>query len=131
MMYQIRKTGEVVEVLSYTAPLGIHRSSDDTVSYIDSRGEEHQSAKGNIFWDFKKVADDTGVDSKREIDWGMRRYELAKSAMSGILSNEDEVEYACSEATYGKDEKHLIPTAIAQMAIACADALIAELKKRK
>ncbi len=62
------------------------------------------------------------------IDWEQRRYELAKAAMQGILSNENEVEYACSEANYGEG-KHIIPRAIAQFAIACADALIAELKK--
>ena len=63
------------------------------------------------------------------IDWEQRRYELAKSAMNGILSNENEVGFACSEVIYGKSEKHTIPKAIAQYAVACADALIDELRK--
>lgn len=63
------------------------------------------------------------------IDWEQRRYELAKSAMNGILSDENEVGYACSEAKYGENEKHTIPKAIAQYAVACADALIDELRK--
>ena len=50
------------------------------------------------------------------IDWEQRRYELAKSAMNGILSDEN-------------DEKYTIPKAIAQYAVACADALIEELRK--
>lgn len=36
------------------------------------------------------------------IDWEQRRYELAKSAMNSILSDENEVGYACSEAKYEK-----------------------------
>ena len=63
------------------------------------------------------------------IDWEQRRYELAKSAMNGILSDENEVGYACSEVKYGENEKHTIPKAIAQYAVACADALIEELRK--
>lgn len=62
------------------------------------------------------------------IDWEQRRYELAKSAMQGILSEETEVSYACSEADYKKGEKHTIPKSIARFAIDCADALINELK---
>lgn len=62
------------------------------------------------------------------IDWEQRRYELAKAAMQGILSNEEEVRYACSEADYKKGEKHTVPKGIARFAIACADALINELK---
>lgn len=131
-MYKIRKTGEIVEVLSYSAPLGTTRSKSDSVSYIDSKGGEHPSEKGkNFFWDFIEVADEKDFTNKPGIDLEQRRYELAKSAMNGILSDEDEVEYACSEATYGKDENHLIPNAIAQFAVACADALIAELKKEE
>lgn len=62
------------------------------------------------------------------IDWEQRRYELAKAAMQGILSDEEEVCYACSEADYKKGEKHTVPKGIARFAIACADALINELK---
>lgn len=32
------------------------------------------------------------------IDWEQRRYELAKAAMQGILSDNTVVGYACSEA---------------------------------
>lgn len=59
------------------------------------------------------------------IDWEQRRYELAKSAMNGILSNENEVGFSCYEVIYGKNETK----AIAQHAVACADALIEELRK--
>lgn len=49
--------------------------------------------------------------------------------MQRILSDEDEVGYACSEATYKENEKHTIPIAVARFAAACADALVAELKQ--
>ena len=62
------------------------------------------------------------------IDWEQRRYELAKAAMQGILSDKTIVSYASSEADYKKGEKHTIPISIARFAIACADALINELK---
>lgn len=62
------------------------------------------------------------------IDWEQRRYELAKAAMQGILSDNTVVSYACSEADYKKGEKHTIPKGIAWFAITCADALINELK---
>ncbi|EXZ16354.1 hypothetical protein M071_4304 [Bacteroides fragilis str. Ds-233] len=42
------------------------------------------------------------------IDWEQRRYEIAKSAMQGILSDNIEVGYACSEADYKEGEKHTI-----------------------
>lgn len=62
------------------------------------------------------------------IDWEQRRYELAKAAMQGILSNNTVVGYACSEAFYKNGEKHTIPKGVSWFAIACADALINELK---
>lgn len=36
---------------------------------------------------------------------------------------------ACSEVKYGENEKHTTPKAVAQYAVACADALIDELRK--
>lgn len=63
-----------------------------------------------------------------DVDWEQRRYELAKAAMQGILSDNTEVGYACSEADYKRGERHTIPKAVARFAVACADALINELK---
>jgi hypothetical protein len=65
---------------------------------------------------------------KREIDWEQRRYEIAKEAMSGILSDENCVGYASVAAEYSENEKHTYPKAVSRYAVACADALIAELK---
>lgn len=69
------------------------------------------------------------TDYSSNIDWEQRRYELAKSAMQGILSNEEEVDFARVCAEYKENEKHTVPKAVAQYAVSCADALIEELKK--
>lgn len=71
---------------------------------------------------------DCKMRDQNEVNWEQRRYEIAKEAMAGILSNEDSVDYACSEVEYSKNEKHTCPKAISKYAVACADALIAELK---
>lgn len=63
-------------------------------------------------------------------DWQQVRIQAAIAAMQGILSDEEEVGYACSEATYKENEKHTIPVAVARFAAACADALVAELKEK-
>lgn len=61
MKYRIRKTGEIVNVISYSA--GTDRNEYDYVSYIDSNGIEHHKVKGlNINWDFEMVPCDY-VDS--------------------------------------------------------------------
>lgn len=68
------------------------------------------------------------TDHSPYINWEQRRYELAKAAMQGILSDEGEVNFSCSDAEYKENEKHTVPKAVARYAIACADALINELK---
>lgn len=62
------------------------------------------------------------------IDWEQRRYEIAKAAMNGILSNKDSIDYACSESRYMINERRSVPKSIAKYALACADALMEELK---
>jgi len=62
------------------------------------------------------------------IDWKARRYDLAKAAMQGILSNENQVECAYRRACHRETNKPTITNAVAQFAVACADALIKELK---
>lgn len=74
--------------------------------------------------DFEVLRSVTGAT--KVIDWEARRYELANSAMNGILSNEKEVQCACYEY---KQEINTTPEAVAKYAVACTDALIAELKK--
>ncbi len=109
-----RKTGETVDVISWTPKREI-----DFVSYVDSKGIEYEKRTQSFYRDFEII---NYIDSEQQ------RFELAKAAMQGILSNQHQVDFALSRADYG-DGKCECSRAIAQFAIACADALIAELKK--
>ncbi|MFK2463869.1 hypothetical protein ACIXR3_05930 [Bacteroides fragilis] len=106
MKARIKSTGEIVEVEDLY---------DDGTALV--KGGYFKVSKLDFFEDFETI------------DWEQRRYEVAKSAMQGILSDNIEVGYACSEADYKEGEKYTIPIGIARFAIACADALIKELKK--
>lgn len=61
-----------------------------------------------------------------EMDTEAERRQVAAMAMQGILANPHEVHRA---AFYSKANK--MPVAIAEYAVACADALIAERNKKK
>lgn len=109
MKKRIRKTGEIVDVISYNKYSLTSRNSDlDWVSYIDSRGREYEHEKGlNIYWDFEDVEEVLSTD----IDWEKRRYEIAKDILVATY------DYPMDGKPYAK------------IAVGIADALIAELKK--
>ena len=113
MKKRIRKTGEIVDVISCNKYTNTARNSElDWVSYIDSKGMEHEHEKGlNIYWDFEDVkeAPDT------HINWEQVRIKAAISALQGFASNPN--------ITSVTDEE------LANWSVSCADALIAELKK--
>lgn len=115
MKKRIRETGEIVDVISCNKYTSTARNSDlDWVSYIDSKGREHEHEKGlNIYWDFE----DVGEELTKEIDWEERRYQISKDMMAAFLSN------SCSNVFSALPEKQ------AKDAVLYADALIAELKK--
>ena len=110
MKARVKSTGEIINIADYARV---------TLDKCDSYGSP-------IELSFDEV--EILQERSDNIDWEQRRYELAKAAMQGILSNEEEVGYACSGATYKENEKHTVPKAVAQFAIACADVLINELK---
>lgn len=109
MKRRIRKTGEIVDVISYNKYTNTARNSElDWVSYIDSKGMEHEHEKGlNIYWDFEDVEEVLSTD----IDWEQVRIRAAISALQGFCCLTDD------------DDK------LAKWSVSCADALIAELKK--
>lgn len=125
MKKKLRKTGEIVDVISYNKYTNTARNSDlDWVSYIDSKGREHEHEKGlNIYWDFGDVEEASSAD----IDWEQRRYEISKSCINGILTNEGMTHIAIDEGL--KKGCRDIPTNIVEMVVAFSDALIAKLKK--
>lgn len=111
---RIRKTGEIVDVIAYS-PYVKRICSADYVSYIDSKGIEHDTERGlNFYWDFEPI------ENIINIDWEQRRYEIAKAAMQDLL-NATSVE---------RFTLRIKPSAIAEAAIEYADVLIEELKKK-
>ena len=68
MKKRIRKTGEIVDVISYNKYTNTARNSElDWVSYIDSKGMEHEHEKGlNIYWDFEDVEEVLSTNIDRE-----------------------------------------------------------------
>ena len=114
MKKKIRKTGEIVDVIMFTAPYGTDRDDTrDFVDYIDSKGRERRRVPMNIYWDFEDVEDEL----TKEIDWEQRRYEIAKDMIAAFLSN------SCSNVYLGNPDEQ------AKYAVTFADALISELKK--
>ena len=113
MKKKIRKTGEIVDVISYNKYTTTRRNSElDWVSYIDSKGVEHEHEKRlNIYWDFEDVEEAPDTD----VNWEQVRIKAAISALQGFCCN--------SEAFNNDDDK------LAKWSVSCADALIAELKK--
>ena len=115
MKKRLRKTGEIVDVINYSAPY-LGREKDDYVSYIDSKGVEHVAEHGlNIQWDFEDVEE----EPHKDIDWEERRYEIAKTVIHAQMSG---------PIIPGVDPNPSIPD-LTKWTVDIADALIAELKK--
>ena len=126
MKKRIRKTGEIVDVIAWYNLMGAERDMNDSVSYIDSKGNECVKVEGlNLVWDFEDVEESL----KSDIDWEQRRYNIAKgvlTAIMGRISYDPLTQCACS----GLDgERPNLYHGIAQISVEAADALIAELKK--
>ena len=103
--------------MSYSAPMGTRRCCDDRVSYIDSKGFEHEREKDlNIYWDFEDVEE--GLT--KEIDWEKVRIKAAISAVNAAIT--------ANWFSYIKDDESQAEE-LSASAVLIADALIAELKK--
>ena len=112
MKAKIRKTGEIVDVICYNQYSTI-RSNQDYVSYIDSKGEEHDRESLNYYWDFEPIETITEVDNKH---WQDVRERAAIAAMQGVMNFFGSIDY-------NKDT-------IAKLAVEQADALIEQLNKK-
>lgn len=109
MKARIKKTGEIINIADYARV---------TLDKCNGYGTPIEMSFEDV-----EILQDKSDDI---IDWEQRRYEIAKAAMNGILSNEKEVQCACYEY---KQEINTTPEAVAKYAVACTDALIDELKK--
>ena len=113
MKKRIRKTGEIVDVIAYYNLMGAERDSNDSISYIDSKGEEHHHEKGlNLWWDFEDMEEALNTD----IDWEKVRIKAAISALQGLAANPN--------SSFATDDE------LAKWSVSCADELISVLKER-
>lgn len=71
--YIIKKTGEIVDVVSYS-------ETGSYVEYYDSRGIFIHDENANIYKDFDAI-----IGGKEPIDWAQRRYEIAKDVLASEL----------------------------------------------
>lgn len=110
MKARIRKTGEVVEIITYNGST-IRNEYIDKVSYIDSKGVEHDRETLNYYWDFERLLD-VKEDNFSNTDWNQVRVQASIGAMQVLLGRTN-----CCTC---KD--------IAAQAVEYADALIKELK---
>lgn len=110
MKARIRKTGEVVEIITYSGSTN-RNECIDRVSYIDSKGVEHHREPLNYYWDFEQIPD-VKEDNFSNTDWNQVRVQASIGAMQVILGKNNYDTY--------KD--------IAAHAVGFADALIKELK---
>jgi len=78
-----RKTGEIVDIIFYSQLSAVERSSQDYVSYIDSKGVEHEKENLNYYWDFEPI-DDT---QDKEQHWQDVKERAAIAALQGLLAN--------------------------------------------
>ena len=76
MKLKIRKTGEIVDVISFSCDT--ERKPTDVVDYIDSKGVEHPNEKFNYYWDLEPI-------HISNIDWEQRRYEIAKDVLCALI----------------------------------------------
>lgn len=111
MKARIRKTGEIVDIISYSGGT-VRNNILDKVSYIDSKGVEHDREILNFYWDFETITDEK-ENTSSTIDWDQVRLQIALE-MAKFVCKE-------SKAISFKD--------LAARSVGFADALIEELKK--
>lgn len=128
MKAKIRKTGEIVDVICYGG--SPNRRSDvlDYVKYIDSQGVEHTEPNHlNYYWDFEPIET---VDDKH---WQDIRERAAIAAMQGsinILGMGDGTAFRDVVSEGYSGSKRTYPKEMAEFAVACADALVEQLKEK-
>lgn len=110
MKAKIRKTGEIVDVICFSNCSTI-RNSLDYVSYIDSKGVEHDRESLNFYWDFESV------ETTMTEHWQDVRERAAIAVIQGTLANPD----LFRQFSY---------SSLAEHAVLYANALIEELKKK-
>ena len=121
MKAKFRKTGEIVDIISYS---GNTNRNDvlDSVSYIDSKGVEHPREKLNFYWDFESIQETSIAPNT---DWQQVKIQAAIGAMQAQLANPELLECVTSYDLIDGNASERV----AKMAVKYARALVEELKK--
>lgn len=110
MKYRIRKTKEIVDVVSYAACTHIRFPETDYICYIDSNGKEIIGQGLNLIWDFEPI------DEEYCFNWQSFRAEATKDILCHLLGR-----YAGDS-----DNKGFV-----EQAIGITDELIKQLKEKE
>ena len=107
MKAKVKLTGEIVNV----EPDGSMKL--DCPAYITDNGRRFHAFS---------------LEFEKKADWEQRRYEIAKEAMTAIMSNADFYEQVLDQSAARGQRQ--IQNSISEAAVIFADALIEELKKK-
>lgn len=120
MKAKFRKTGEIVDIISYS---GNADRNDvlDSVSYIDSKGVEHSREKLNFYWDFESIQETSIAPNT---DWQQVTNQAAIGAMQVMLTRGVPASLQYQYTNNADNHK-----TIASEAVLYARALVEELKK--
>lgn len=113
MKYRHRKTGEIINVLR-------HNERGNFVECIDGKGEVY-CLQVNLFSDYEYIVEDN------TINWEQRRYEIAKTMLPAIYTDDGNAARAGHSPINGFEYKIL--EGCCREAIRFADTLIKGLKK--
>lgn len=92
MKARIRKTGEIVDIISYNSN-SFRCKTLDWVSYIDSEGEEHPNEEGlNLCWDFEVIneSQETAINAMKQLEQSPNNnplFNCIMNAFNGIMAN--------------------------------------------
>lgn len=83
MKYKIRKTGEIVDVVGYSACTHTRYPNADYVCYIDNGGNEIIGRGLNYIWDFEPINE----ESANDFNWQSFRAEAARDILCSIIQS--------------------------------------------
>nr|DAI43721.1 MAG TPA: hypothetical protein [Caudoviricetes sp.] len=117
MKAKIKRTGEIVDVLSYNIAEG------DIHTYLNANNDVVRPSYMMNFYKDLEI-----IQESKEIDWEQRRYEIAKESLVAIMSNDEFYAQVLYESAQ-LNERRGIPYNISRAAVVFADTLIAELQQ--
>lgn len=125
MKYRIRKTGEIIDVISYSGLTSTTRSEIyDWVDYLDSNSNEIKHAQLNLYWDLEPIQIGSAID------WEQKRCDMTKDFTATLLGRLNYDPFTANVCCCCSDGEPVNPYShIAVIAVSVADALIEELKK--